>query len=149
MTALAIAKRGEIINKLASGKFLRDIAAKYKVTPAAISQYLSKDPEYVAAREEGIGQQLDKWQKEIETAGDALKLARAREAFRATAWRAEREFPGRWAQRNHVTVEHVGDLAERLRRARERVIDADSVATEQHAALLQSPAEEKSSTDSQ
>ena len=36
---------------------------------------------------------------------------------------AESVDPQRWAPRSHVTVEHAGDLAERLRRSKERVIE--------------------------
>jgi hypothetical protein len=101
--SVAVEQRDQIIAHVAAGRFLRDIAADLGVTPAAISQYLASDPEYKAAREAGIEQQLERWQASMETAADALNLARAREAFRATAWRAEREMAHRWGQKQEIT----------------------------------------------
>jgi hypothetical protein len=93
------------MSRLASGELLRDIASSLDVSPAAISQVLSKDPQYLAARESGIEQQLEQWQACIEHAQDPLNLARGREAFRAAAWRGEREFPHRWGAKQEVTVD--------------------------------------------
>lgn len=139
--------RATILQALTSGRMLKDIADDLQVSPSALSHYLAQDPEYIAAREAGIAVQLDDWQKAMEVATSPLNLARAREVFRAVAWRGEREFPHRWAQRSHVTVEHVGDLAERLRRARERVIDAepqDAQVIESNAAALPQPGNDSS-----
>lgn len=103
--AQALEHREQIIARLASGELLRDVAASLDVSPAAISQVLSKDPQYLAARESGIEQQLEQWQACIEHAQDPLNLARGREAFRAAAWRGEREFPHRWGAKQEVTVD--------------------------------------------
>lgn len=99
MTAVAIREREQIIQRLAAGQDLRQIAPDLGVSSAAISQYLAKDPAYRAAREQGIAQKIEECEEEIKTASDALNLARARERFRVVSWRAEREFPATWGQR--------------------------------------------------
>ena len=52
-----------------------------------------------------------------------VDLARVERLWRTVSWQAEREFPHRWGQKNHLVVENVGDLGEKLRRAKERVIN--------------------------
>ena len=51
-----------------------------------------------------------------------MPLARAREGFRAWSWIAERREARLFGQRHDVTITHI-DLGDRLRRARERVIN--------------------------
>lgn len=61
--------------------------------------------------------------------GDAraqVALACAREQLRSAQWELERLFADFYGQKTHVTVEQVGDLAEKLRRARERVIPGEA-----------------------
>lgn len=115
MTAIAIRERETIISRIAHGEDLRQIAQSMSVTPAAISQYLASDPEYVQARQHGISQKIEECEQEIKTADDALNLARARERFRVVSWRAEREFPERWGQRTHVVVDDAQSYRDVLR----------------------------------
>jgi predicted transcriptional regulator len=112
--SVAVEQRDLIIAHIAAGRLLRDVARDLGVTPQAISSYLSQDPEYQAAKESGIEQQLERWQWEMERANDPLNLARAREAFRAASWRGEREHPRRWGQKQEVTVSHQVQVDERL-----------------------------------
>jgi hypothetical protein len=70
--------------------------------------------------------------------GDAraqVALACAREQLRSSQWELERLFADFYGQRTHVTVEQVGDLADKLRRARERVIEHDPVADTPNGAV--------------
>ena len=54
------------------------------------------------------------------------RFARAREAFRAWSWIAERRLPSYFGQKQEIT--HVSaDLGDRLRRARERVIEGETL----------------------
>ena len=149
MTAVAIRCREQIIQQVAQGALLKHIAAKLGVTPAAISQHLANDPEYIAAREAGALDRLETNYEAIEGADDSLKLARAREAFRAASWFAEREFPARWGQKAQVTNINIdaGDWSDRLRRARERVISPDSH-KESHTAIEHSAQPVESKQDS-
>ena len=104
MTAVAIAKRESLIANLEQGYYLKDLAKAEGVTAGAISRMLTSDPEYVQARETGMQIRLEAHQEAIETASDGVKLACAREAFKAQAWRCEREFPKRWGAKQQVEV---------------------------------------------
>jgi len=115
-----------LISRIANGEYANKIAAELGVHHSSIYRRLAQHPEYALARETAWEYRLDEALQEIEGAADPCTLARGRERFRAIAWRAEREFPSRWGQRSHVTVEHAGDLADRLRRANERTIEHDS-----------------------
>lgn len=117
-------QRNYIIDQIASGRLMRDVAKELAVTPAAISQYLAQDPEYQAAKECGIEQQLERWQAEMEAAQDPLNLARGRELFRAVAWRGEREHSHRWGAKQEIS--HKIDIA-----VEERLVDdlRDLIAT--------------------
>ena len=120
----AIRHKESLLQRIADGEYVTDIAKDIGLTtPAAVSKYLSHDPDYVAARLSGTKVRLEKWEKELEAATDNVKVARARELLSHARWRAEREFPEHWGQHNRLTVEHSGDLGDRLRRAKERVID--------------------------
>ena len=98
--SVALQHRDSIIAKVAEGVPLAIIAKGLHVTPGAISQYLSKDPQYRIARESGAEVRLEEqYEKLTDECADALKLARAREGFKAAAWFAEREFPARWGSK--------------------------------------------------
>ena len=124
MPAVAVIHRELVLERVASGAMLKSIAVELNVTPGAISNALCRDPEYIAAREIGAEVRLEEQYEAIVSASEQTAISRAREGFRAAAWFAEREFPHRWGQHTQVTVS-TGDLGERLRRARERVIEPD------------------------
>ena len=103
--AVAVTQRSEIIQRLNAGEFISDIARSFSVTPSALIQQLSGDPEYKAAREAGAEVRLTGHYSGIGQANDVLSLARAREGFKAASWFAEREFPERWGSKAiNVTV---------------------------------------------
>lgn len=120
MAAVAVLQRERIINGLQAGKQLKTLAAELRVTPGAISQVLSKDPEYRSAMETGLAVQLETREQELETCTDPLNLARARELLSHARWRAERECPQRWGNRTQIDVtvdvgHALAELSERLR----------------------------------
>ena len=121
-----VAKHRELVlDAIQSGMRLSDVAALLGLkTHGAISHSFKGDPEYLAAREIGAEAKLEVRERELEQAEESVTIARARELLSHARWRAEREFPDRWGQRNQLKVEHVGDLGERLRRAQQRVRDA-------------------------
>jgi predicted DNA-binding protein YlxM (UPF0122 family) len=82
---------------------------------------------------------LEEHKDNLRVANDALSLARAREGLRAAQWELERLFGRLYGAKQEVTITDKTDLGERLRRARERVIDGESsvVDAEQHAAPQQ------------
>jgi hypothetical protein len=124
-TALAEFNPETLIDRISDGAFLRDLAKETGIDKRRLSEKLRKHPDYQAAKETAIEVQLDDAQLALQLAREPADIARAREMFKAAAWRAEREFPGRWGPKSHVTVENVGDLAERLRRAKERTIEGE------------------------
>lgn len=120
----AIIHKATLLERLARGDYVTDIAPALGITTgAAISKVMSHDPEYIAARLAGTKVRLEQREKDLEDAPDSVSVARARELLSHARWRAEREFPEHWGQHNRLTVEHSGDLGDRLRRAKERVID--------------------------
>lgn len=135
MTAIAIQRRDEIIQNLASGLRLSEIAPIIGVCTNALSKALKSDPDYRAAIETGFHVRLDKAEQDIEAARAMVDVTRAGTKFKALAWRAEREFPETWGQKSQVTVNMV-DLGDRLRRARERIIDGECSAVPQQTAQI-------------
>ena len=63
----------------------------------------------------------------IEVAPDALSLARAREMIRSAQWDLERLDAENYGQKQEITHNINTDLGDRLRRARERTIDAQVI----------------------
>lgn len=63
----------------------------------------------------------------LEAAADALSLARARELLRSGQWDLERLDSRNYGQKQEVTMTVQTDFGERLRRARERVIEGEKV----------------------
>ena len=145
-----VAKHRELVlDAIQSGMRLSDVATLLGLkTHGAISNALRDDPEYLTAREVGVESRMELRERELEAAADSVTVARARELLSHARWRAEREFPDRWGQRNQLKVEHVGDLGERLRRAQQRVHDARTIDGEvlrEQSALP--PPDESSSSD--
>ena len=66
----------------------------------------------------------------MRTMRSGIRLACAREQLRSSQWELERLFADFYGQRTHVTVENIGDLGEKLRRSRERVVPQDVVDAE-------------------
>lgn len=85
-----------LIDQIANGAFLKDLSEQTGLDKRRLSEILRTHPDYPSAKQSAVEVQLDKAQKAIETAAEMSDIARAREMFRAAAWRAEREFPGRW-----------------------------------------------------
>ena len=96
-----------LIDRISDGAFLRDLAQETGLDKRRLSERLRKHPDYQAAKECAIEVQLDDAQLALRLAREPADIARAREMFRAAAWRAEREFPSRWGQK----VESKQDLS--------------------------------------
>lgn len=114
--------------RIALGEPLKDIAADIGITLQALSLWLLDEcpAEYEVAKRRGLIQRIVNADHDLATACNPLEVARAREQCRFARWDAERRLPKLFGQQTHITVEHVGDLAERLRRARERVIEGEA-----------------------
>jgi len=97
MTAIAILKKKEILERVANGDKIADIGKDYGVTPSTISKQLSNDPEWKEARMIGSIARIEFWEKEVEKITpetNQIMLGRAKEMLSQARWRAEREFPG-------------------------------------------------------
>lgn len=135
MPAVAIVHRDKIIERLSKGDRLIDIARDLGVTThAAISKHLANDPDYQEARAASVEARMDIRETDLENAEDSVTVARARELLSHARWRAEREFPGKWGQKNQsisVVVqvsadELVGsaeDLLKSVAASREKVVN--------------------------
>jgi N-methylhydantoinase A/oxoprolinase/acetone carboxylase beta subunit len=92
--AVAIKHKDEILQRVAEGDRLSDIAEKYGVTAMAISKQLTNDPEYQAVREIAALKRIEKWEKELEAINpksSAVMMQRADRMLAHSRWRAEKE----------------------------------------------------------
>jgi predicted transcriptional regulator len=149
----------DIIQRVAEGELVRDVAKDYGVTRSAVSHYIRRHvpkDTWDAVREQSIAARLEQSIADMDTATaylegkitiddetgqeqglskDALAranitLACAREKAKLWMWRAERELPHLYGQRTQVTHDIGPDLGNMLRDARKRVADTT------HAAVL-------------
>jgi hypothetical protein len=84
-----------ILDRVAKGELLREIAEDYGCTRSAVSMFIGREvpkEQWTQVREESIAARIESSTQQIEQAADQLSLARAREAARLWMWRAEREF---------------------------------------------------------
>ena len=143
MTALAIQHRVQILERVANGELLDQIAQSYGIAAPNVSKHLAQDPEYRQARMLGAELRLERAYQAIEdvaalgTDQDGTiigvnanmgNLARIRyDSLKAAQWFAEREFPERWGQRTQVSLSgSLGELITQVsQRQLEHVIDAE------------------------
>ena len=104
MTAVAILHREEIIEQVATGAYLRDIAKKFGTSPGRISDNLKADPQYLQAREVALEIRLEDREQALETAPPLMaEISRATALLRQANWRCEREAPHRWGAKQEIT----------------------------------------------
>lgn len=143
------------IEQISNGAFLRDISAQTGIDKRRLSEALRQHPNYQSAKIASITCQLDDAQQSIDSAVDSTDIARAREKFRAAAWRAERECRAIYGQNvdltsknEALTAEDVPAIARRmaflLRKGLDQdddiedahVVSADTVSADTDAKLL-------------
>ena len=128
MTAVAILHRDHILERMEKGEPLTKIARDLGyASHSGITERLGSDPAYLAALQTGIYAKLEKRETDLEQAPDNVAVTRAERLLGHARWWAERLDPARWGQVNKLQVENVGDLGDKLRRSRERVIDVQPV----------------------
>lgn len=98
------------------------LGAKYGVSGRTVRTYLLADERAEKARGLLINGELARSLDEMRLADAPIPLARAREEFRAWSWMAERRESRLYGQKQELKVEVNVNLADRLIRARERVI---------------------------
>ena len=94
MTAIAITHKAEILERVANGERLCDIAKTYNIGAAAISNILTNDPEYQAVRETAALARIEKWEQELEDINEdssSVMMQRADRMLAHARWRAEKE----------------------------------------------------------
>jgi hypothetical protein len=97
-----------ILDRVAQGDMLREIAADYGCVPQTVSMFILRHVEpdvWNEVKEQSIHARLEKSAEAMETAPDQLELARARESARLWMWRAEREHPHRWGSKPSTAVQ--------------------------------------------
>jgi hypothetical protein len=124
---------------LASGRTTDEIGAQFNVPGSTVRFWLLNDPQAEEARLSMIEHELARTGEQLRVADEPLSLARAREEARYWMWIAERRISRLYGQKQELTVTLKDGWAERLRRARERVIEngsQESVAQTTNAAPL-------------
>jgi transposase-like protein len=125
-------KRSEVvalaINEYCQGVSVQDIAKKHSVDRGTIYDWMlgglgGDGYEDLVTRV--LVARVRMADQELEEAREPHHIARARERARFARMDLERRRPNLYGQKTHVTVENVGDLADKLRRARERVIEGE------------------------
>lgn len=141
LSKLSIERRQEIatevLDSYIQGAQIADIAHKYETSDVTIYALLLREHEQDWAdiqRARALARFATSLH-EIAVAPDALSLGRARELHKSAQWELERLLDRLYGQKNHVTIETVGDLGDKLRRARERTIDGECVVDNTNAAV--------------
>lgn len=119
----------DALERLERGETTDQIAKSHSVEPRTLRSWLLVDcpPEAEHQRARYVAGRIQQAIEEIEGATEQIPLARARESFRSWAWIAERRLPHLFAQKQEVKLDVNVNLADRLIRARERVIHNDAV----------------------
>ncbi len=114
--ALANINDDEIIDRIANGEYQSHIAKELGIAPQNLHRRISRHPAYREALLCRNMANLDTSQEGICSGDD---LARAREGFKAAAWRAERECPLEYGNKQEITIAFF-PIGEALREARAR-----------------------------
>jgi hypothetical protein len=96
----AVANADDILQRIAEGERIRDIAADYGRSGPSVSIALSRHmpQEYDAALKAQAEIRLERFEEALETAPDGLSVSRAREVLAHQRWKLERLNPARWGQ---------------------------------------------------
>jgi hypothetical protein len=129
----------EIVTRYLAGESLQTIAPDYKVATRTLYRWMLAglgDQTYSDLVTHMLVSRVADADAELQVASDACQIARAREQARFARMDLERRRPALYGQRTHVTVENVGDLGERLRRALDR--DVSPISVSPHAQVIDS-----------
>jgi hypothetical protein len=136
MTALALQPgiREYILCQVAQGVKLQELAQCLGLAGKgqAIANALSDDPEYIAAREEGLAERMELRELQLESAS-SQDVPRARELLSHARWRCEREAPKRWGAKQQLDVNNSVTVVLAASDSTGRLIEHDS--SVEHTAL--------------
>lgn len=108
---------------LECGGRIEDIADKHKVPRSTMYSWLIGEQDAGRLRTQFFDGQCARALNEIRVAADPLDLTRADKELNGWLKVAAVRDPANYGPKNFVTIENIGDLGDKLRRARERVID--------------------------
>ena len=113
LVPIAIQHRTEIIERLAAGELVREIAASMGIHRMTISTVLASDPEYQAAITEAIEARMEKYEAALdsESLADGLSLARVKEQLSHIRWKAERLLSHKYGQVRQAVAVHTDGAA--------------------------------------
>ena len=100
----------EAPERIQRGETTTQIAKSYGISPSTLKAWLVGDDRAEEARGAMLAQELVAKAEGMESAPDALALARAREGFRAWSWIAERRQARLYAAKQEVTGKDGGPL---------------------------------------
>lgn len=101
-----------IMERVAEGELLRDIAKDYGVSRAAVSVHIMRHADkeqWIEVKRLSAAARLELTESEFEAADDTVTLARVRDAAQHRRWRAEREHPEVYAAKPTTAVQINGD----------------------------------------
>jgi hypothetical protein len=138
---------GEVMGRYLMGEQVADMAIEYETSDVTIYALLLREHEgewkevqtaRALARLERFKNEVVEAKDAMRVAPDALSLARERDRakaceilMRSAQWELERLLSRLYGQETNINISLSGDLGDRLRRARERVIDVQPVSTTQ------------------
>jgi hypothetical protein len=133
----AVREPKKALERIKRGEGLRSLGKSLGLSQEGVRKWLFREvgPEYVEMQTDGLVERIVHADRLLEAARDPVDITRAREMARFARMDLERRRPHLYGQRTHVTVENVGDLADKLRRARERVIEHEPVADTPNGAV--------------
>lgn len=132
MKDIAPERRTEIANAVIAryihGEQVAEIAKDYDTSDVTIYALLLRDHEetWADVQRARAMARFERSLTDIAVAADALSLGRARELHKSAQFELERLLNRLYGQQTHVTMEITGDLGDRLRRSKERVIEHDA-----------------------
>jgi hypothetical protein len=106
MTAVAVQRKQEILERVCQGEILREIASDMGVSKQALHRYLKDDPAYEEAKKEQAASMIEEAKVETWAAKEPVDIARAREITKFAFRYAESVDPRRWGQKQEVTHTH-------------------------------------------
>lgn len=117
----------QILTRYLGDERTADIAASLGVTRSGLNYWLLRHcaDDWRDAQAARAITAMEQAKDAVDLAADALTLARAREQLRAAQWELERLLSRLYGQKQELTV-HVGDWGDKLRKAKERVIEHTS-----------------------
>lgn len=122
---IAIQRKAEVIQRIANGEMVKDIAKDLGCHPTAITHALKGDQDYLDAQIAFHSSRIDNAEEMILAADDSVSCTRAIGYHKAVSWRASVEQRRIWGQQPSVVVMPGADIRSLLdeREARIAAID--------------------------